>query len=194
MTSKYLTLIENHLQRFERGGFQIGDVFKFNKNFKSSEDYKQLGQNVKDAIDDMIESGLNVRVVGINDTTGQRYPGAPETSSSDVELTLALDNTGGRFTHYVKVSPALGQPVSSYPNLTPIPDNVKRKNKVNIKPKELENQDHISRKTDRGDGKYSDTNLSLPTANTTLPGKSASPSPAVSAQTKEYLKGLKVFK
>lgn len=194
MANKYLTLVENYLRRFERGGFQIGDIFKFNKNFKSSDDYKELGQNLKDAIDDMLDSGLHIRVVGINDTTGQRYPGAPETASSDVELTIALDNTGGRFSHYMKVSPSLGQPESPYPGLAAIPDSVKRKSNINIKPKELEKQDNISRKTDRGDGKLSDTNLSLPTANTTLPSKSASPSSAVNAQTREYLKGLQKYK
>ena len=194
MANKYLTLVENYLRRFERGGFQIGDIFKFNKNFKSSDDYKELGQNLKDAIDDMLDSGLHIRVVGINDTTGQRYPGAPETASSDVELTIALDNTGGRFSHYVKVSPSLGQPESPYPGLAAIPDSVKRKSNINIKPKKLEKQDNISRKTDRGDGKLSDTNLSLPTANTTLPSKSASPSSAVNAQTHEYLKGLQKYK
>jgi len=194
MANKYLTLVENYLRRFERGGFQIGDIFKFNKNFKSSDDYKELGQNLKDAIDDMLDSGLHIRVVGINDTTGQRYPGAPETASSDVELTIALDNTGGRFSHYIKVSPSLGQPESPYPGLAAIPDSVKRKSNINIKPKELEKQDNISRKTDRGDGKLSDTNLSLPTANTTLPSKSTSPSSAVNAQTREYLKGLQKYK
>ena len=190
MANKYLTLVENYLSRFQRGGFLIGDIFKFDKSFKSSDDYKTLGQNVKDYIDDMLDSGLNIRVVGINDATGQRYPGAPETASSDVEITIALDNTGGRFTHYVKVSPSLGQPESPYPGLAPIPDAVIRKSKVNIKPKKLEKQDHISNKTDKGDGKNTDTNISLPTANTKLPGKSATPSPAVASYTHEYLKGL----
>lgn len=194
MAKKYLTLVENYMKRFERGGFLVGDIFKFNDGFKSSDSYKRLGQNTKQLIDDMLETGLHVRVVGINDTNGQRYPGNPQTSSSaDIELSLALDNGGGRYSHYVTLCPTLGQPESHYPNLPPIPDAVIRKNNVNIKPKELEKQDHISNKTDKGDGKLSDTNLSLPTANTTLPSKSASPSSAVNAQTREYLKGLQKY-
>jgi hypothetical protein len=190
MAKKYLTLVENYLRRFERGGFLIGDIFIFNKDFKSSEKYKDLGQNVKDAIEDMIDSGLHIRVVGINDTTGQRYPGAPETASSDVELTIALDNTGGRFSHYVKVSPTLGQPESPYPGLAPIPDSVKRKNNVNIKPKEVGELENIANMSDRGDGKLSKTNRNLPGENTKLPSKSTSPSPSVASQTHQYLKGL----
>ena len=97
---KFLTLFESYFSRYERGGFLVGDVFKFNDGFKSTEGYKKLGQNTKDMIDQMIESGLHVRVVGIKDTTSPRYPGNPQTSSTDVELTLALDNGGGRYTHY----------------------------------------------------------------------------------------------
>lgn len=190
MTKKYLTLVENYLRRSQRGGFLVGDVFKFNDNFKSSPQYKNLGQNIKDMIEDMSKTGLHIRVVGINDVNGQRYPGNPQTSSTDVQLSLALDNGGGRYTHYITLDPSLGQPETYYPNLPPIPDAVKRKEKVNIKPKELEKQDHISNKTDRGDAKLSDTNLELPTTNTPLPGQSATPSPAVASYTHQYLGDL----
>ena len=191
MAKKYLTLVENYMKRFERGGFLVGDIFKFNDGFKSSESYKRLGQNTKQLIDDMLETGLHVRVVGINDTNGQRYPGNPQTSSStDIELSLALDNGGGRYSHYVTLCPTLGQPESHYPNLPPIPDAIIRKNNVNIKPKELEKQDNISNKTDKGDAKLSDTNLELPTTNTPLPGQSATLSPAVASYTHQYLGDL----
>lgn len=191
MVKRYLTLVETYLSRYERGGFLVGDVFKFSDNFKSSDTYKKLGQNSKDLIDQMIETGLHVRVVGIKDTTSPRYPGNPQTSSADVSLTLALDSGGGRYTHYVNVSPDLGEPVSFYPNLPPIPDAVVRKNNTNIKPKELEPIDHTSNKTDKGDGKLVDTNLSMPTQNTQLPGNSATPSPALASYTHDYLGGLK---
>lgn len=190
MAKKYLTLVENYLRRFERGGFLVGDVFKFNDDFKTTDQYKQLGQNTKDMIEDMLATGLHVRVVGINDTNGQRYPGNPQTSSTDVQLSLALDNGGGRYSHHITLNPQLGQPETYYPNLPPIPDAVRRKDNVNIKPKELEKQDHISNKTDRGDAKLSDTNLELPTTNTTLPAQSTSPSPAVASYTHQYLGDL----
>jgi hypothetical protein len=191
MVKRYLTLVETYLSRYERGGFLVGDVFKFNDNFKSGETYKKLGQNSKDLIDQMIETGLHVRVVGIKDTTSPRYPGNPQTSSADVSLTLALDSGGGRYTHYVNVSPELGEPASFYPNLPPIPDAVVRKNNTNVKPKEVEPIDHISNKSDKGDGKLSNTNLALPTKNTELPSNAATPSPAQASYTHDYLGGLK---
>ena len=191
MAKTYLLLVEDYMKRFERGGFLVGDIFKFDGKFKSSDAYKALGQNTKDLIDDMLATGLHVRVVGINDTNGQRFPGNPQTSdASSVQLSLAIDNGGGRYSHYVTVSPSLGQPESHYPNLPPIPDAIIRKNNVNIKPKELGKSDNIANKTDKGDGKLSDTNLSLPTTNTTLPAKSTTPSPAVASYTHQYLGDL----
>jgi hypothetical protein len=175
---KFLTLFESYFSRYERGGFLVGDVFKFNDEVKSSEGYKKLGQNTKDMIDQMIESGLHVRVVGIKDSTSPRYPGNPQTGSNDVELTLALDNGGGRYTHYVNITPDLGTPDTFYPNLPPIPDSVKRPDNTNITPEELKPQDNPSNKSDKGDGKLSDTNITTPDANTVLPSKSATPSPA----------------
>ena len=187
---KYLTLVEAYLSRFERGGFLVGDVFKFDAKFKSTEGYKKLGVNTRDMIDQMIETGLNVRVVGIKDTTSPRYPGNPQTSSNDVELTLALDNGGGRYSHYVNITPDLGTPETYYPNLPPIPDAVIRKNNVNIKPEELEKSDNIANKTDKGDGKLSDTERYLPDTNTTLPSVQATPSPALNSYTHNYLNDL----
>jgi len=183
---KFLSLYESYITRFERGGFLVGDIFKFHDNFKSHEDYKCLGQNVKDLVDQMIESGLHIRVVGIKDTTSPVFPGNPQTSSLQVILTLALDNGGGRYTHLVAIPCCLGQPVPCDPNLPPIPDAFRRKDRVNIKPKEMKKSNNISNKTDRGNRKLSDTNMSLPTKNTVLPSKPATPSPSVASQSKPF--------
>jgi len=187
---KFITLLETYMSRYERGGFLVGDVFKFSDNFKNSDSYKKLGSNTQELIDNMIESGLHVRVVGIKDTTSPIYPGNPQTSSNDVSLTLALDNGGGRYSHYVNVTPDLGTPETFYPNLPPIPDAVVRKNNTNITPKELDKSDNIANKTDKGDGKLSDTNIYLPTSNTEIPSNSVTPSPSVASYTHEYLKDI----
>lgn len=187
---KFITLLETYMSRYERGGFLVGDVFKFSDNFKNSDSYKKLGSNTQELIDNMIESGLHVRVVGIKDTTSPIYPGNPQTSSNDVSLTLALDNGGGRYSHYVNVTPDLGTPETFYPNLPPIPDAVVRKNNTNITPKELDKSDNIANKTDKGDGKLSDTNIHLPTSNTEIPSNSVTPSPSVASYTHEYLKDM----
>lgn len=188
---KFLTLLESYMKRFERGGFLVGDVFEFNKNFKSQPEYKQLAQNVRDEIDNMINTGLHIRVVGIKDTSPQRYPGSDMSSSLDVVLNLAVDIGGGRTMNHVSVPGCLGQSIQFAPNLLPIPDAMRRKDKVNIKPAEFdEDEENPSNKTDRGDGKLSQTERKLAIKNTNIPSKPATKSPEVNSYTKEYLKGL----
>ena len=67
---------------------------------------------------------------------------------------------------------------------------MKRPNNVNIKPKDVEKYDNTNNKTDRGDGKLSDTERTLPTGNTTLPSVQATPSPALASYTHQYLGDL----
>ena len=192
MARKYLQLVETYLRRFERGGYLTGDVVKFAKNFKSTEQYKSLGKNTQEQIDQMIESGLNVRVVGIKDTNSPVFPGNPQTSSHDVVLSLALDNGGGRYSHYISVPTGLTDaPEDFAPNLPPIPDAFRRPNNVNIKPKEYEKQDHITNKTDKGDGKLSDTEIGLAQKNATIPSNTVDQSPGQQSYTLKYLDGLK---
>ncbi len=54
------------------------------------------------------------------------------------------------------------EPVDFGDNLAPIPEVQKRHDKVNIKPEEVEeNEENLSNKTDRGDGKLTQTDLTL---------------------------------
>jgi hypothetical protein len=143
----------------------------------------------------MIDSGLHIRVVGIKDTSPSRYPANPDTSSLDVILNLALDEGGGRFSHYVAVSGLLGQAVQYYPNLIPIPDALRRPSNVNIKPEEfVEDEEQPANRSDRGGTEPHDltpTERSLPKQNTKLPSDPATPSPAAVSYTNDYLSDLK---
>ena len=121
--NKFLNLLETYQSRYEQAGFLVGDVFKFNDNFKSHGDYKAMTQDIKDLLDSYIESGLHLRVVAVQHN--------PEV------VVIAQDHTGGRLVGKVSVTPSLGQPVSFGDNLAPIPDSAKRDDKVNIKPEEV---------------------------------------------------------
>ena len=187
---KFVNLHESYMRRYERGGFLVGDVFKFNDNFKSSDAYRQLGSNTQQLIDQMIDSGLHVRVVGIKDTMPARYPANDDTSSLAVNLDIALDTGGGRYSHHCTVPGNLGEPIQYAPNLLPIPDAMKRKSNVNIKPEEVEDYDNVSNKTDKGDGQLSDTELALADDNTQIPSDAVTPSPEVTSYTHQYLGDL----
>jgi len=181
--NKFVTLHESYMRRYERGGFLVGDVFKFNDDFKSTECYKTLGNNTRDLIDDMINSGLHIRVTGIKDTEPARFPASAESSSLHVVLNLALDSGGGRYTHHVSVPGEIGQAIQYAPNLLPIPDAMRRKDKVTIKPEEAEETTapHAAENPVRA----------LPTQNTEIPCDPATPSPEVVSYTNEYLSDLK---
>tara|TARA_R110001583_G_scaffold2390_4_gene17400 strand:+ start:15615 stop:16247 length:633 start_codon:yes stop_codon:yes gene_type:complete len=192
---KFVELHESYMRRYERGGFLVGDVFKFNDNFKSSDGYKALGSNTQELLDQMIDSGLHIRIVGIKDTSPSRYPANPDTSSLNVVLDLALDTGGGRYSHYCSVPGELGGAVEYYPNLLPIPDAMKRPDNVNIKPKEfVEDEELPANRSDRGGTEPHDltpTERTLPKKNTEIPCDPATPSQAVTSYTNQYLSDLK---
>ena len=192
---KFVNLHESYMRRYERGGFLEGDVFKFNDNFKSSDSFKALGSNTQGLIDQMLDSGLHIRVVGIKDTEPTRYPASSDQSSLDVNLDIALDTGGGRYSHYCTIPCCLGQAVQYAPNLLPIPDAMRRKSKVNIKPEEVvEDEEMLSNRADRGGlepHELTPTERSLPTKNTKIPCDPVTPSPAVTSYTQQYLGDLK---
>tara|TARA_R100001594_G_scaffold149015_1_gene205656 strand:+ start:855 stop:1451 length:597 start_codon:yes stop_codon:yes gene_type:complete len=192
---KFVSLHESYMRRYERGGFLVGDVFKFNDDYQSMECYKALGKATKDLITKMIDSGLHIRVTGIKDTAPTRFPASSQQSSLHVNLNLALDEGGGRYSHYVTVPGTMGHAIQYAPNLLPIPDALKRKSTVTIKPEEyVEDEEMRANRTDRGGLEPHDlspTERSLPKQNTDIPSDPATPSPAVTSYTNQYLSDLK---
>lgn len=186
-TKKFETLFEAAMNRYQRNGFLYGDRIKFVDGFKTHDEYKSLGQNVKDQLDQMVNSGLHIRVTDVKNKYPSVTAGNPNQSTGDVYLDIALDSGGGRYTHLCTIPSCLVSPIDDSPNLPPIPDEFRRKNKFTLKPEELEqDEEHISRKTDRGDGKLKPTDLETPEKNVKIPSKPASNDPAVNA----YMKAL----
>ncbi len=120
--NKFLKLLEKYQERFEQKGFLVGDVFKFNDNFKSHESYKALPANVKEVLDSYIDSGLHIRVT--------------QADGSD-HMVVAQDHGGGRFVGNVTIPCCLGEPVDFGDNLAPIPDVQRHETKIDIKPVEV---------------------------------------------------------
>jgi hypothetical protein len=197
MSKTFLQLCESNIARFTRGGFLVGDFLKFVDGFKSHEPYKKMGANVHQMIDDMISTGLHVRVVGINDVNPTRYPGNPETMNGDVVLNIALDNGGGRYTHYCTIPVCCVEPVEHYPNLAPMPDSVIRPNGTIIKPEEFvvntDNKQAVDQ-TMHADqhGTKKAVEITLPTKNVKIPSETVTgaKSPAVDGYTINYMKGV----
>ena len=190
--SKFLTLYEAAMNRFARGGFLVGDRVTFTDKFKTTEEYKQLGQNVKDMIDQMIESGLNVRVTDIKNEYPSTAYANPENSTGQVFLDIALDTGGGRYTHLCTIPQTFVQPQNDGVNLPPVPDNWKRPNSTVITPREVGDdfKDELNRQTDKGTGSLTPAEIHLPDSNVSIPAQPATPSPGVNPGSSKYLQYL----
>lgn len=193
MSKQFLKICESQITRYTRGGFLIGDCIKFVDKFKSSESFKSMPAVTQKLIDHMIETGLNIRVTGINNKYPSRAPGNDENMNGEVALNIALDNSGGRYTHYCTIAPDLVMPLDFTPGLAPIPDALSRPNNTQIKPIEFKVDDkHISRQTMGNDRKMAKTQLSLPSKYVKIPSSTAkgASSPSVDGYTINYLKGF----
>lgn len=178
MQKKFLKICESVITRATRGGFLTGDFVKFVDGFTNHEKYKTLGDNIKQMIDEMQKSGYNIRVVGINDHNTTRYPGNPETMTGEVIINIALDQGGGRYTHYCTIPSCCIQPVDHGINLAPLPDSMVRPDGTIIKPVEYEvpkDQVDMVAQTlmaDRG-GKKVKVEIELGTRQVKIPASSA---------------------
>ena len=137
MEKKFLKLIESNITRATRGGFLVGDYVEFVKNYKTHKEFKNLHDEIKDAIEELVSCGLHVRVVGINDMIPSRYPGNPETMNGITTLVVAADQTGGRRYNNVIIPSCLVKIKNFYPNYAPIPDQFNYDNKEILSPVEL---------------------------------------------------------
>lgn len=180
MKKRFLKICESVIDRHTRGGFLFGDYVKFNDGVASHDEYKTLGDNIKELISDIQKSGLHIRVVGINDLTNTRFPGNPETMNGNVVINIALDNGGGRYTHYCTVPSCFLTPITDfYPNVAPaFSDTLVRPNGTIITPvvykPDTEALETIlqTRKTQQGTA-LKDTDLSLPKKQVKIPASSA---------------------
>lgn len=169
MNSKFLTVFEAVYQRYQHGGLEVGDYVKFIDKFKSHKEYKELSDAVKDSIDNMQKTGLKMRVV----LTKSCKPGLSQGNNQNIgqyfSADIALDHSGGRLTDYLTVPAGLLEVINDYPNLNKLADSQRKKDKIDIKPVEVEvDQDHYTRRSDAGNGKIKPSQTELPTKNTVL--------------------------
>jgi hypothetical protein len=181
MEKKFIKLIETTITALTRGGFQVGNYVKFVKNYKSKKEYKDLNDSIKEEIDRLAKSKLNVRVVGINDKQPLRYPGNADLMNGEVILALAEDQGGGRTHGNVFVPTCLCKVVDHYPNLAPLPDEWNYDNKEIHKPVEVK----------AVDGGTSGITYELPKTDTKIkPSSSKKKTVNKESYTSEYLSGM----
>jgi hypothetical protein len=178
MEKKFVKICESAMSRYTRGGVLVGDYVEFVKNYKKHQEYTQLHDNIKDAVEELIKSGLRIRVTGIDEYFPVRFPGSSDMTNGKVTVKIAADQGGGRYMYSLVVPPCLLSTLDFYPNLPPLPDVFNREDNITMSPEEVE----------KVDGGIKGGDYSLPTSNTTI---KVSKKQTKVPYTANYLKGIK---
>ena len=171
MAKTFLKMLESAMQRYTRSGVLVGDYIKLVDGYKSHEPFKELTPSVQDAVENLIKTGLNLRVVNVKNKYPSAQPGNIDSTNGEVVLDIAADEGGGRYTTRVTI-PVCCVEVQDYtPGYAPFPDSVKRPNNTILKPEPLKIEPGESydrtRKTTQGESDK-DSDLELPVKNTKI--------------------------
>jgi hypothetical protein len=178
MEKKFIKVCESAISRYTRGGILVGDYVEFAKGYKKDQEYTALHDNIKDAIEELIKSGLRIRVSGVDDYYPTRSPGNPDTANGKVSVKISADQGGGRYLYSITVPPCLLTTLDYYPNLAPLPDAFNRDDKHTDTPEEVK----------AVDGGIKGGDYSLPTQNTVV--KPTKGKKKEVSYTANYLKGV----
>ena len=180
MINKFDTIYESNFTRFQGGGFLTGDIVKLKSGWESDDWAKSAPSQVFDQIKKMASEDLVLRVSSVK-------PVRPAVNSSvdqalgvdDFFIDLTQEIAPGRFSgHFVTLPQGLLEldGPSDPANLAKVPDSMKREEDVDIKPRELQDEDTSGEDsgmmTDpkKQTGTEDKTNKTMATTNTTLPG------------------------
>lgn len=178
MTSRFDTIYESNFTRFQGGGFLTGDVIKFKENWESDDWCKTAPGQVMEKLRELAGSDLVLRVSSVK-------PLRPAVNSSvdqalgvdDFYIDIAQETAPGYWNgHFVTVPQQiieLNGPTDQPPK---VPESLKRKDDVDLKPKELTGEDTSEQDSDmmtnpeKQTGTDDKTNKRMADSNTTLPG------------------------
>jgi hypothetical protein len=162
MGKKFDEIYESIIQRYNVGGFLPGDIVKFRPNYKSCECYNAMHSGMKLELDNMINSGLNIKVIQVGDKLSGASAGNQHKTANNVVITVGADQGGGRTFGSIAVSPEMIDILDAADPTPNIPDQFYRKDDSTWKPEEYKvDTKHITRLTDKGDKKNTPTNLKL---------------------------------
>ena len=166
-TRKFIEICESVLTRTERGGFLVGDMVEIT-------DFNKIDSNIKDGLKELVDQGVNIKVVDIVNKYPSEKPGSQLNNSGDVVLVVSADYGGGRYVGKFTIPTTCCKVIDTYPNLHPIPDALKRDNMVTIKPEPVPGYEgeEFRKRVNLAGGDYK-----LPTKNQKIPG-SKPPKPA----------------
>jgi hypothetical protein len=181
MANKFLKLIEQITSKIN-SGLQTGQLVKLASDYKSKDGYKNQNKEQQKYIDDYFDSDSNYVIKNITTEYPSRAPGNEDNRGDYFNVVVARELANGLTDQQGKVTVTsdMLEPIDLGINRHPVPDSQKYDNKVQIEPKELDEEDEIeiTRMTQQGDS-LKKSEISNPTQNTKIPSSPATPSPAV---------------
>jgi hypothetical protein len=200
MEKRFKKLYEATLSRYTRGGFLTSDRVKFVDNALKTDFFKNQPESIKSAVQDLIDSGLNLRVRNVKSAMpAVMGAGNPDDYGYSFSIEVVPEIAPGRFdvNKAVTVPANLCVHQSDGINLPPIPDSLKYDNKVAIKPKEVKeflkgteknlNNPKVNTHTSNVDGKVSDGDRELKNVNVVIPSSPAEGQKDPATYTAQYL-------
>jgi hypothetical protein len=142
METKFDVLFENLLERYQQGGLIIGDRVRFRKDALSHEFFKGKGTNFLDIVKSCMDPSfdLNLRVSAVKSiypTTTQNYRGGTE-SPDKIYADVIVEYAPGLYRTPMTVPIEVLELQDDGINTGPVPDSIRRKSKIEIKPKKTE--------------------------------------------------------
>lgn len=147
---KYEEIVESTIVRYQSGGVMIGDLVKINPKALKHPKLKDLGDHVKANIKKLIDHPLNLKVSAvksIHPSLGSFSDGlgtGTTTAPTDFWCDVVIETAPGLFSDPMTLPIEVLEVIDLGGNLTPIPDELKRKGDVNITPKDAEYVDNYS--------------------------------------------------
>lgn len=142
METKFNVLFENLLERYQQGGFLIGDRVRFKKDCLNLDFFKEKASGFVDLVKTCLDPkfDLNLRISAIKSiypTTTQNYRGGTE-SPDKIYADVIIEYAPGLYRNPMTVTIEAIELQDDGINRGPIPDSIKRKSKIEIKPKKVE--------------------------------------------------------
>jgi hypothetical protein len=178
MKMEFNVLYEMAYQRFQQGGFLIGDRVKFRTDWSRHEFFKGKGENFLDIVKSCTakDFDLNLRIAAIKSiypSTTQNYRGGTESPDS-IYVDLVIEYAPGLYRTPITVPIEVLELQDDGINTGPVPDSVRRKNRVH-KPENVQTDE-----TEGFENNLQNKNVQLPNSNKTddtKPSKNWKPLP-----------------
>ena len=162
-TGKFEKIAEATLGRYQQGGIMAGDIVGIKTNALNHPKVKDMADNMKGNIKMLMDTDLHLTGIGVRstrDSRGEMSDGlglSSTTSPTDFWVDVAVLNSPGFRGDPVTIPIEVVEKRDFGANLPSVPDSLKRKGNVNIKPKEVGPYDN--NKGDKYENPKSNTKL-----------------------------------